>query len=188
MKSEAVRATTTGATVMFFFGAIWLTLGLYAGRPSPISMRVGLLLAGIVLAAGIGMMVMRLARQSPSTAIPSVEQAAVSREKGRRFGWISAIEGGAIFLIIVLLNVAHRPQYIAPLIAVIVGLHFFPLAGLFGRPVYYVTGLLGCAIGTTGLLISDPALRTSFVGLSFGSLLWLTVAAVLVECFSLKTT
>src|SRR5262249_25467002 len=54
MNSEAVRGMTTGATVMFFFGAIWLMLGLYAGRASPISVRVGLLLAGIVLAAGIG--------------------------------------------------------------------------------------------------------------------------------------
>lgn len=179
---------TSGAMVMFFFGAIWLLLGLYGGRPSSLSLRLGLLLAGMVLAAGIGIMVMRSARHSPRAARTSAEQAAASRENGRRFGWITAIEGGAIFLTIVLLNVAHRPQYIAPVIAVIVGLHFFPLASLFGRPVYYATGLLGCAIGIVGLVISDPALRTSFVGLSFGSLLWLTVTAVLVECFPLKTT
>ena len=131
---------------------------------------------------------MRSVRQFPSAALPSAEQAAASREKGRRFGWISAIEGSAIFLTIVFLNVAHLPQYIAPVIAIIVGLHFFPLASLFGRSVYYATGLLGCAIGITGLVISDPTLRTTFVGLSFGSLLWLTVAAVLVEGLSLKTT
>jgi hypothetical protein len=112
----------------------------------------------------------------------------VSQQTGRRFGWITAIEGGAIFLAIVLLNVVHHPQFIAPVIAIIVGLHFFPLASLFGARVYYATGSLGCAIGMTGLLISDPALRMSFVGLSFGSLLWLTVAAVLVKCFSISTT
>lgn len=173
---------------MFFFGALWLLLGLYGGRASARSLRLGFLLAGMALAACIGIMARRSMRQSSGSAPPCAEQVAVSQQTGRRFGWITAIEGGAIFLAIVLLNAVHRPQFIAPVIAIIVGLHFFPLAGLFGAHLYYATGSFGCAIGITGLLISDPALRMSFVGLSFGSLLWLTVAAVLVKCFSISRT
>jgi hypothetical protein len=187
MDSRTAKGMTFGATIMFFFGAIWLLLGLYGGRPSPVFLRVGVLMVGIALAAGIVIMV-RATRQYRSAPPPTAEPAKVSRQTGRHFGWVTAIEGGAIFLAIVLLNAAHRPQAISPVIALIVGLHFFPLASLFGRPVYYATGLLGCVIGITGLLISDPALRMSFVGLSFGSLLWLTVAAVLVKCFSISTT
>jgi hypothetical protein len=73
----------------------------------------------------------------------------------------------------------HRPDFIAAVIALIVGLHFFPLASLFGRPIYYGTGILGCAIGSFALFVSEPRLRTSVVGLSFGSLLWITTAVVL---------
>jgi len=50
---------------------------------------------------------------------------------------------------------------------------------------YYVTALLGRLIGVAGLLIADPALRHSIVGLSFGLLLWLTVAAVLAQALTL---
>jgi hypothetical protein len=188
MNSDTVRGRTVGASIMFFFGALWLLLGLYGGRASARSLRVGLLLTGMALAVCIGIMARWAVRQSSGSAPPSAEPAAVSQQTGRRFGWITAIEGGAIVLAIVLFNAIHRPQFIAPVIAIIVGLHFFPLASLFGAPVYYATGSLGCAIGITGLLISDPALRMSFVGLSFGSLLWLTVAAVLVKSFSNSTT
>ena len=171
---------------MFFFGAVWLLLGLYGGRAFAGSLRVGLLLAGVVLAACIGI-VRRSVRQS-SVDTRSSAEAAVSQQAGQRFGWISAFEGGAIFLAIVLLNASHRQQFIAPVIAIIVGLHFFPLARLFGADLYYATGSLGCAIGISGLLISDSALRMSFVGLTFGSLLWLTVVAVLVKCFMISRT
>jgi hypothetical protein len=40
-------------------------------------------------------------------------------------------------------------------IALIVGVHFFPLAPLFRAPVYYVTGFLGCAIGVAGFFAAD---------------------------------
>ena len=188
MNSGTLKGRISGATIMFFFGALWLLLGLYGGRVSARSLRLGFLLAGMALAACIGIMVRRSMRQSSFSAPPSTEEVAVSQQTGRRFAWITAIEGGAIVLAIVLLNAVHRPQFIAPVIAIIVGLHFFPLASLFGAGVYYATGSLGLAIGITGLLISDPSLRMSFVGLSFGSLLWLTVAAVLVKCFSISRT
>ena len=188
MNSGSLRGRTIGATIMFFFGALWLLLGLSGGRVSARSLRLGFLLAGMALAACIGIMGRRSMRQSSGSGPLSAEQVAVSQQTGRRFGWINAIQGGAIFLAVVLLNAVHRPLFIAPVIAIIVGLHFFPLASLFGARVYYATGSFGCAIGITGLLISDPALRMSFVGFSFGSLLWLTVAAVLVKSFSISRT
>jgi hypothetical protein len=175
-----------GATIMLFFGAFWLLLGLYGGA-SARSLRLVVLLAGMGLATGIGVMFRWSVRQFRSNPPLSAEEAAVRQQTGRHFGWITAMEGGAILLAIVLLNALHRPQFIAPVIAIIVGLHFFPLASVFGAPLYYATGALGCAIGITGLLISDPAVCIGFVGLSFGSLLWLTVAAVLVKCFSTST-
>jgi hypothetical protein len=123
-----------------------------------------------------------LARHSSGVVrSPNTQRAISSRQVARRFGWITGAEGAAILLAVVVLNAVSRPDYIPSVIALIVGLHFFPLAKLFGAPTYYVTGLLGSGIGVAGLLIPDPPLRNTIVGLSFGLLLWTTAAALLVE-------
>ena len=182
MSLHARSGKVVGATIMFFFGAIWLLLGVFGGRPSPGWLRAGLLVAGLLLGVWIATAVHRVSHVS-ETAPPALEQTVVRRRIGQRFGWITGIEGAAIFLAVILLNAVHRPDFIPPAIALIVGLHFFPLASLFGRSFYYGTGILGCAIGGSAFFISDPSLRTSAVGLSFGLLLWLTTAIVLLYPF-----
>jgi len=182
MSLHARSGTAVGATIMFFFGAIWLFLGVFGGRPSPGWLRAGLLVAGLLLGVWIATVVRRVSHVS-ETAPPTLEQTVVGRQIGRRFGWITGIEGAAIFLAVILLNAVHRPDFIPSAIALIVGLHFFPLASLFGRSVYYGTGILGCAIGGSAFFISDPSFRTSVVGLSFGLLLWLTTVNVLFYAF-----
>ena len=124
---------------------------------------------------------MRASHFSGGASSPSPQQSVASRQIGRQFGWITAIEGAAILLAVIVLNVTRRPNYIASVIALVVGLHFFPLARLFGVSSYYATALLGCMIGIVGLRISDPVLRNRVVGLCFGLLLWVTSAAMLVK-------
>ena len=89
---------------------------------------------------------------------------------------IFGVELAAIFLAVVVLRLLHYPDYILCGIALIVGVHFFPLAALFKAPVYYGTALLGCAIGLVGFFMSDAGLRHKVVGISFGLLLWATAA------------
>ena len=186
MNPKALTGMTIGSAIMFLFGVVWFLVGLSGGRFFPVWLRAGLPVVGLALAAWIAMLAVRAVRVSRNAPPPTAEQAAIGRQIGRRFGWINGIQGDAIFLAIVALNAAHRPDFIAPAIALIVGLHFLPLAGLFQRPSYYVTGLLGCAIGVAGLLIPDPSVRQSTVGLLFGLLLWLTVAAAVSTAFSLS--
>jgi Mg2+/citrate symporter len=169
MNPKALTGITIGSAIMFLFGVVWFLVGLSGGRFSPV-LRAGLPVVGLALAAWIAMLAVRAAHVSRNAPPPTAEQAAIGRQIGRRFGWINGIQGDAIFLAIVALNAAQRPDFIAPAIALIVGLHFLPLAGLFQRPSYYVTGLLGCAIGVAGLLIPEPSVRQSTVGLSFGLL------------------
>ena len=181
MNSQALSGMTSGAAIMFLFGVVWLLFGLYGGRPSSGKMRMALLLAGIVLAAWIGITIHRV-RHVPERAMPlTAEQVVTGQQIGRRFGWITTIEGAAIILVVVILNAVHRPEFILTVTALIVGLHFFPLASLFGSSVYYGTGILGCAIGVGGFFISETRLRTSVVGFSFGLLLWLTTTVVLAK-------
>ena len=181
MNPQALLGITIGSTVMFVFGAIWLLLGFCAGRPSPGWLRAAFLIAGVSIAVWIAVTGIRARSIARSAAAPSRKEEMRDREIGRRFELITGAEGLAILVAVVGLNVAHRPNLILPVIAAIVGLHFFPLAALFGSPAYYVTGVLGCAISLAGFLTYDPALRKTVVGLSFGTLLWLTVAAILIR-------
>lgn len=165
---------TTGAGLMFGFGIIWLLLGLIRGPRSPRWVPILLLVAGIALGAAIAELGVRASRR-PSNSTPlSREQVSTNREIGRHFYMIFGAELAAIALAVVVLNVIHQSGYILCGIALIVGVHFFPLAALFRAPLYYFTGALGCAIGVAGFLVADGELRQKFVGLSFGVLLWMT--------------
>jgi hypothetical protein len=91
----------------------------------------------------------------------------------------------AIFLSVVVLRLLHYQDYILCGIALIVGVHFFPLAALFKAPLYYATGLLGCAIGFVGFFMADAGLRQKVVGISFGLVLWAT--AIWIALLGLST-
>ena len=181
LNSKSIRGTLIGCAVMFGFGILWIVVGLSGGRFSPGWVRIGLAAAVGVLAAWIGLFTIRFIRGHQHAAPASPEQDMLARRIGRRFGLINAVQWGAIIAAIIVLNVIHRTGFIAPAIAVIVGIHFFPLAAVFRQPSYYATGTLGCIIGVIGFLIADDAARLSVVGLSFGLLLWLTTIAVLVK-------
>ena len=181
LNSKSIRGTLIGCAVMFGFGILWIVVGLSGGRFSPGWVRIGLAAAAGVLAAWIGLFTIRFIRGHQHAAPASPEQDMLARRIGRRFGLINAVQWGAIIAAIIALNVIHRTGFIAPAIAVIVGIHFFPLAAVFRQPSYYATGTLGCIIGVIGFLIADDAARLSVVGFSFGLLLWLTTIAVLVK-------
>src|SRR5690348_7549538 len=181
MHARALTGMAIGASTMVFFGAIWLLVGAYLGRPLRQWARGALIVTGLVLMAATGLAASRALRLSHTAPPLTTEESAVGQQIGHRFGWITGLEGGAIFLAVVVLKALHRPTAILPIVAIIVGLHFIPLAGLFGAPLYYATGAIGCIVGVIGLLIGDPRLRASFVGLSVGILLWVTACVVLLQ-------
>jgi hypothetical protein len=176
MDRSSVLGMTTGAAFMFTFGAVWLLLGLFRGRPSPAWLRLSLLVVGIALGASIAALGLR-ASGIPAAETPlTTQQIATNREIARHFYMIFGVELAAIFLSVVVLRLLHYQDYILCGIALIVGVHFFPLASLFKAPLYYGAALLGCAIGLIGFFMDDAGLRQKVVGISFGVLLWATAA------------
>jgi len=105
-----------------------------------------LLLATFVLAAVAlfvsGFRLMFAIRRLPHE--PQVRS--VQRGLLARFAGIVAAEGIACFLVARACLRAHDWKLIVPLILVVVGLHFLPLARLFRVPRYYATGALFCVI------------------------------------------
>lgn len=176
MDRSTLLGMTTGAVVMFVFGVVWLLIGLLRGRPSPAWLRLSLLFVGIALGASIATLGVRASRIPRNASPATAQQIANNREIGRHYYVVFGIELAAILLAVVALKAIHYPDYILCGIALIVGVHFFPLAALFKAPVYYGTALLGCAIGLVGFFMADASLRQKVVGLSFGLLLWTTAA------------
>jgi hypothetical protein len=78
-------------------------------------------------------------------------------------------------------------QFIPPAIALIVGLHFLPLARLFRVTFYYITGVLLCVLALVaiialirGLPIAGPSPYnwSLVVGIGATLILWLTALVV----------
>jgi len=109
MVRQAMIGMTIGAGLMVFFGAGWMLLGIYAGRILPVWLRIAVLLIGLALSLWTGFTA-KWAVQLRADASTSTQ---TNRQIGRRFGWISGLEGGAIALAVVLLNVIHRPDAIS---------------------------------------------------------------------------
>ena len=119
----------TGAAIMGVFGAVWWIIGVTAyGRAA-----VPLYGVGLVIAAAI--IVTAWWRRSRSRS-PSPEE---ERRQGRLVGIASAVEGVLIFLAVNVLVNVKRPDLIAPAAAIIVGLHFLPLARWLPARLYYAT-------------------------------------------------
>ena len=75
----------------------------------------------------------------------TAQQIAANQQIQWHFYMICGIELAGIFLAVVVLRLTHYPDYILSGIALIVAVHFFPLAALFKNHLFYGTALVGCA-------------------------------------------
>jgi hypothetical protein len=167
-------------------GCIWLTgagAGFAAWSLLPVrsALATSLLAAMCVFAAGMylfGIGMIRGVRRLPfldSTRAPE------GRRIWLQFAMIVAAEGVAIAVVNVACVKTQHWRFIVPLILVIIGLHFLPLAKLFRVPRYYITGALFCAIPIVTML-SIPA--SAHVGNALG---WITIPSTGCGLVSLAT-
>lgn len=177
-----LRGRATGAGVMAFFGLGWMACGVTdmpvtAGR-AVFAAGVGLSITFAVLGARMG----RGAATAPTDAEPS---AARKKKVGVRFALVVVAEWVAIFAIARVLVATDHTEAIPAFVAAVVGVHFFPLARLFGVRAYHWTGAAMCASALAAAvmapLTSTSALWTALPG--FGS-----AAALYVTCVSLLRT
>ena len=109
--------------------------------------------------------------------VPGVGTHRQGAHVNRLVGMWSAIEGVAIGVSVLVLGALHLPQAILPVIAVIVGLHFLPLARHIPVRLYYATGAALAAVGGVGLAVPVAA-RPWWVGLGAAVVLWTTAVAL----------
>lgn len=155
--------------VMSTFAAIWWIVGAAQfGRGSLMMYAVGIVISGLMVALDW--------RRGGRSAAPEER-----KRRGRIVGIASAVEGVAIFAAVILLVNLGRRDLIAPAVAVVVGLHFLPLARWLPAPIYYLTGALLVAVGMAGAVVQDLPARILAVCIGAAAVLWLSCGVVLLR-------
>ena len=164
-------AATAGRSVgaMFFavFGGGWL--GLWANDQYPSS--VVAVVVVVLLAAAVFAAALRVYRRN-SAAFKAIAQLPETRHRSRRFHLINTAQWIVILVVSFALGRAGLAAWILPSIILVVGLHFLPLAALFGYRPHFVTGGLLILLALTYPFVADDGPASAFGALATGVILW----------------
>lgn len=137
----ALRGPAIGIIVSGLFAALWANWSspLLSRLPAPygwVAVCVVVAASGTLLLAGVAMF-LRARR-------PSLATGGGSASRGVRRGFLVVLAGEIVALNIAafLLASHHALQYLPPAVAVVVGLHFLPLAKLFRAPHFFATAIV----------------------------------------------
>jgi hypothetical protein len=134
-----------GGIIMSFFGAVFAATTLYWQLHI-----LGIALAApFIVFAAILLIAVCVIRLPGEGIIPS--------EKAKRaIMWSSTAEGFGTFLAANIVMNLHRPELLLPAIALVVGLHFLPIAYASAFPVFYVLGGALILLSIAGALVPAP--------------------------------
>ncbi|GAB3530594.1 hypothetical protein [Arthrobacter monumenti] len=159
-----------GAVILAMFAVLWAAVGASGLTTGP---------AGVVRIAAIvpSAAIVLLAHRPGSAEMPERKR---YQPQGwyRHVGIVNLVQAAAIAVTVLGFIAADVPQLVPPVVCLIVGLHFLPLARLFDQPQYRWTGvgLLGASVAGLLILAGGPGAEASriVVGFAAASTLWAT--------------
>ena len=165
-----------GALIMGFFAAVFAALTLHwQWHVSGLALAIPFAIAApVALAANY---VIRL----PGEGIKPSERTA------RAIMWSSIGEGVGLFLAANIVINLHRPELLLPAMALIVGLHFLPIAYAASFPPFYMLGAALIVAAVAGSVVHAP-MGGAIAGLAAASGLWLAAAAAVRRDWRAKRT
>lgn len=139
-----MRGLSMSLLFLAVFGTIWAFLGMNGmnGWGTPLLLFITLAICITLLFAGISLL--QASRKVNNDRNSTNQQR--RRHIRKRFRIIFAIEVFAVLVTMVICKEIHHSELLPILIAMIVGIHFFPLGALFQIRLYYLTGLLFCLL------------------------------------------
>lgn len=178
-QADRLKGMAIGSLFMTLFGAFWMVLALNAA--SWVWLVACVAVPGsLLLLRALGLLhASRQLREHSGPETP--EEAALRRRIGRRFSFIFLAEAGAILIAVNLLAHFGLAPWIVFAIAMIVALHFLPLASLFHFHLYYWTGGVEIALCLliAALMRAHLESADALFGLTMGLSLWITVVVVM---------
>ena len=145
----AIQSIATGLSMMAFFTMMWA--GIAYG-----SLDNGLLVLIIFSALSLSFIINAIYLFGISKRFPKLETEADKAEgkrSGKWFGIIFGAEGLGIFIAInIVTNIGHA-DLVIPVIALVVGLHFYPLAKVFKRTIDYYLATWTTLVAVCGIIL-----------------------------------
>lgn len=150
--AEAVKGIATGLLMMAGFTLIWAGIA-FSGLHGTMQAW-GLIVFPFLAISFVikGIQLFSVAKLHP--AVESEADRAEGKKMDKWFGIIFGAEGLGIFIAInVVTNIGH-PELDIPVIALVVGLHFFPLAKIFKRTIDYYLATWSTVIAVLAIVFS----------------------------------
>jgi hypothetical protein len=172
-----------GALVLTGAGALWSVVALMF-RADTAAWEYAVVALPVLALAALAVSRMVAVARHPKPELPDASKIEGARQ-GRRIGMLFAsvllVEAVLIAVASVLLQHFHRPLLIPVAVMAIVGVHFVPLARVFGIRTYRVTGIVLVGLAAGSLWIHDEATRVFALSLASALVLWLSAAVVVMQ-------
>ncbi len=168
LPAPAVQGMATGLLLMAFFTTLWTIIAFVNSGDAVYRFGLAIFWVLAIVFVVNGIKLFGVAKKHP----PLSDETDIAKQKsmGKWFGIIFGAEGLLIFLAVNLVTNLDHTDLVVPVIALVVGLHFFPLAKVFNRTVdYYIatwaTIIAICAIVFTLQKTLSPNAIAVFTGI-----------------------
>lgn len=153
LPAAAIRGVGSGLFMMAVFTGIWTGIA-YGGGLSGSSYQWMLLVFVMCMVVFLikGIRFFGIAKSFPT--IQSADDAAEGKKMGMWFGIIFGAEGLFIFLGVTLVRYLGHEDLIIPVIALVVGLHFYPMGRIFKRQIDYWLATWTTTVALLGILFT----------------------------------
>ncbi len=174
-RREEVRGLAFGILLMSAFGFVWASMGGSSAFPESSYFILSASATASLVLISAAFYLWRASR-----SLPGLPEGAMPAGTWRRFRIVGIVEGVAIGVAVFVLVGAGRPEWIPAVVALIVGIHFFPLASIFRVRIYHATGFLLCAVFALTVILAFAsgveAVWFAVPGIGCAIVLWATGA------------
>ncbi|MET9761542.1 hypothetical protein ABZ016_21175 [Streptomyces sp. NPDC006372] len=159
-----------GTVVLSVFALVWAVAAASGTGSATDAAPLGIEVTAVVLTA----VAIHLGYRKD--AAPSPRTVSLPENWARGVGIVNTVELVAILAVIAASNASGRPTVVPAAIALVVGLHFFPLARLYDQWQYRWTATLLTAVAVIGLALAAAGFASetvrAVVGLGSATVLW----------------
>jgi hypothetical protein len=165
--ADVVKKTVSGLTLMTIFTLLWTGIAFYGLSSSAYLWLLGIFPLACMFFIYYAFQLRKAAQLLPP--LPSNTNQDEEKKRGKWFGIICAAEGVGIFIAINIVINLHHPELQVPAMALVVGLHFFPLAKVFKRKMDYYLGTWSTLVALSAIVLTlnktfDQTAMLSFTG------------------------
>ena len=173
---QFIWGLSNGVVALAISGAFWFGM---AAWPTGLPIFIALVVLIATCFAAIIAASIRLRGKSQGFKLSELKLADENLRKQTRkivlgFRLVNCGQCVLIWLSMALCYYFRHPELVWPFIALIVSLHFVPLAWLFSVGTYYVTGIAGVGVSLAVISGLGGANRLVFLGSGMGMVVWLS--------------